>query len=103
VAHKTHDHLTKAMLPAEYQNHSHIFNQNLTACFPPSRAKNFTITLKLDAPDHLDCKVYPLNKKEMIVAQKKIQEGLEKGQLEEGPSPYQLPVFFITKKEGEDL
>jgi hypothetical protein len=61
------------------------------------------ITLKSDAPDHLDCKVYPLNKKKTIVAQKKIQEGLEKGQLEEGPSPYQSPVCFIVKKEGEDL
>jgi hypothetical protein len=103
AAHKTCDHLTQAMLPVEYQNYSCVFDQDLMAHFPPSRAENFTITLKPDAPDHLDCKVYPLNKKETIVAQRKIQEGLEKGQLEEGPSLYQSPVFFIVKKEGEDL
>jgi hypothetical protein len=83
AAHKTHDHLTEATLPVEYQNYSHVFNQDLTAHFPLSRAKNFTITLKPDTPDHLDCKVYPLNKKETIVAQRKIQEGLEKGQLKQ--------------------
>jgi hypothetical protein len=98
AVHKIHDHLTQDTLPAEYQNHACIFNQNLTAHFPPNRAKNFTIMLKLNAPDHLDCKVYPLNKRETEVACSKIQEGLK-----EGPSPFQSLVFFIAKKEGDNL
>jgi hypothetical protein len=49
ATHKTYDHLTKAMLPAEYQNHTCVFKQKLAAWFPPSRAKYFTITLKPDA------------------------------------------------------
>jgi hypothetical protein len=102
AVHKTHNHLTEAMLLTEYQKYAQVFDQKLMACFLPNRLENFTITLKPDAPDHLDCKVYPLNKKETIVTQAKIKEGLEKGQLKEGPLLYQSPVFFIAKKEGED-
>jgi hypothetical protein len=103
ATHKTCDHLTKDTLPVEYQNHAHIFNQMLAVHFLPNQAENFTITLKPDALDHLDCKIYPLNKRETEVTWSKIKEGLKKGQLKEGPSPYQSPIFFIAKKEGEDL
>jgi hypothetical protein len=39
----------------------------------------------------------------MKVLQIKIAEGLKKGQIKEGPSLFQSPVFFIVKEEGEDL
>jgi hypothetical protein len=64
AAEQLQEHLTEATLPPKYQQHVHVFDQNLTACFPPSWKENFAIQLKLDATDHLNCKVYPLNKKE---------------------------------------
>ena len=39
----------------------------------------------------------------MEVSQQKIKEGLDKGQLEEGPAEFESPVFFIAKKQEEDL
>jgi len=103
AAEKSCDHLTEAILPPEYQCHERVFDQNLAARSPPSRAEDFSIQLKPDAPDHLYCKVYPLNNRETGVLQCKIGEGLDKGQLEEGPAEFESPVFFIAKKEGEDL
>jgi hypothetical protein len=103
AAERTHDHLTEVTLPPGYRHHERVFDQNLAARFPPSRKENFSIQLKPDAPDHLYCKIYPLNKRETGVLQQKITEGLDKGQLEEGPTEFESPVFFIAKKEGEDL
>jgi hypothetical protein len=97
------EHLTEATLPPEYQQHVCVFDQNLAAHFPPLRKENFAIQLKPDAANHLNCKVYPLNKKETGVLQQKIEEGLDKGQLEEGPTEFESPIFFIEKKEGKDL
>jgi hypothetical protein len=39
----------------------------------------------------------------MEILQQKIKEGLNKGQLKEGLMEFESPVFFIAKKEGEDL
>jgi hypothetical protein len=103
AAEKSHDHLTEATLPPEYQRHKRIFDQNLAAHFPPLQEDNFSIQLKPDAPDHLYCKVYPLNRQETRVLQQKITEELDNGQLEEGPAEFESPVFLIEKKEGEDL
>ena len=48
-------------------------------------------------------KIYPLNKRETEILQWKIKEGLDKGQLKEGPTEFESPIFFIAKKEGKDL
>jgi hypothetical protein len=103
AAKQLQEHLTEATLLSEYQCHACVFDQNLATRFPPLRRENFTIQLKPDAADHLNCKVYPLNKKETGVLQQKIEEGLDKGQLEEGPTKFESLVFFIEKKEGKDL
>jgi hypothetical protein len=69
AAEKSRDHLTEVTLPPEYQRHKRVFDQNLAACSPPSQAEDFSIQLKPDAPDHLYCKVYPLNNQETGVLQ----------------------------------
>ena len=103
AAEKPRDHLTETTLPPEYKWHERVFDQNLAARFPPPRKENFSIQLKPDAPDHLYCKIYLLNKQETEVLRRKIKDGLDKGQLEEGPAEFESPVFFVVKKEGDDL
>jgi hypothetical protein len=51
-------------VPKEYKRHHRVFSEEESKRFPPSRPWDHAIELKLDAPDSIDCKIYPLNAKE---------------------------------------
>ena len=61
-----------------------------------------TIPLKTDAPDVINCKVYPLTQEERGLLEKFLAKELELGRIKEGPSPYTSPVYFINKKDLEE-
>ena len=61
------------------------------------------ITLLPDAPPVINCKVYPLNKKETDVLRKFLTEEEKKGYIKQGSSSYTAPVFFVGKKDSEEL
>ena len=61
------------------------------------------ITLKDDAPEQLNCKVYPLSRKELEVLRGSLNEDLAKGYIKHGTSSYVSPIFFIPKKDGGEL
>jgi len=61
------------------------------------------IKLLLNAPTSINCKVYPLNRKEMDILRKFLVEEEEKGYIKQGSSPYTAPVFFVGKKDSEEL
>ena len=90
-------------LPAKYQRHWKVFSEKLAQRFPPERGEDMKITLLPDAPPVINCKVYPLNKKEMDVLRKFLAEEEEKGYIKQGSSPYTAPVFFVGKKDSEEL
>ena len=62
-----------------------------------------TITLKEGAPEQLDCKTYPLSGKELQVLKKALDDDVKKGYIKHGTSSYVSPIFFIPKKDGEEL
>jgi hypothetical protein len=62
-----------------------------------------TITLKERSPDQLDCVTYPLMQKETKVLREAIGEDLKKGFIKHGTSSFVSPVFFIPKKDGDEL
>ena len=62
-----------------------------------------TIPLKEGASDQMDCKTYPLSQKELGILRKSLDEDLEKGYIKHGTSSYVSPIFFIPKKDGEEL
>ena len=62
-----------------------------------------TITLKEGAPEQLDCKTYPLSGKELQVLKKALDDDVKKGYIKHGTSSYISPIFFIPKKDGEEL
>ena len=51
-------------IPEEYHRHANIFDPVESKKLPPSRPWDHAITLKPDAPDTVDCKLYPLPPKD---------------------------------------
>ena len=49
----------KVELPKEYQEFSHLFNEEASYRFPPSRPWDHAIEFKKGTPDAIDCKIYP--------------------------------------------
>ena len=93
--------LTEQMVPEEYQRHVKVFSEKESLRFPPKREEDMTIPLKADAPDVINCKVYPLTREERGLLEKFLAKELELGRIKEGPSPYTSPVYFINKKDSE--
>ena len=89
------------MVPEEYQQHTKVFSEKESLCFPPKREEDITISLKADAPDVINCKVYPLMREEQGLLEKFLAKELKLGRIKEGSSPYTSPIYFINKKDSE--
>jgi hypothetical protein len=57
-------HLTLETILEEYRHHAKVFSEEEAKHFPPNCKENMTIKLKPNAPDMINCKVYPLTKDE---------------------------------------
>src|SRR5579863_8757070 len=91
--------MTARQVPEEYQRHWRVFDEECAKQFPPSRPENMEIKLTPGAPAELDCKIYPLNQRELETLHKYLAEELEKGFIVDGSSPYTSPTFYIPKKD----
>jgi gag-polyprotein putative aspartyl protease len=83
-----------------YQDYADIFSEEKAKHFPPTRANDHAIKLKLGAPDTIDCKVYPLTLVEREATRKWIEENKEKHYIKQSNSPWSTPWFFIKKKDS---
>jgi hypothetical protein len=61
------------------------------------------IDLLPGAPSSINCKTYPLNQKETGILKEFLEEEERKGYIRPGSSPYTAPVFFVGKKDSEEL
>ena len=61
------------------------------------------IDLLPGAPTSINCKVYPLNQKETKILKRFLKEEEEKGYITPGSSSYTAPVFFVGKKDSDEL
>ena len=86
-------------IPAEYQQHSHIFSEEAAWCFPESRIWDHTIELKPNAPSTIPGKVYQLIQDEQKVLLEFVTKQQAKGYIQPSKSPYAAPFFFIKKKD----
>jgi len=91
----------KVEVPAEYRQFAKVFSEQESKRFPPKRAWDHAIEFKQDAPDAVDCKVYPMNRIEDEAVQKFLHDELEKGYICESKSPYTSSFFFVRKKDGK--
>ena len=85
-------------VPEEYRRHTRIFDPVESKKLPPSRPWDHAITLKPDALDTLDCKLYPLLPKDNEALKKWLQEEEEKGYIR--PSISTIASFFLRKADG---
>ena len=90
-------------IPMEYQRHWKVFDSTVAEHFPPQREEDLKIELLPGAPTAINCKVYPLNTKETGILREFLQEEERKGYITQGSSPYMAPVFFIRKKNLDEL
>ena len=67
------------IVPPQYHQHVWVFSEEAAHCFPASREWDHTIDLKPDAPNTLNCKVYPLSPGEDDALQTFLLENLDKG------------------------
>jgi hypothetical protein len=97
------DKLSERDIPLQYNQHWKVFSEAEAERLPPTREEDMHITFKEDAPQQLDCKVYPLSKRETGVLCQALDEDLAKGYIRHGTSSYVSPIFFISKKDGQEL
>jgi hypothetical protein len=88
-------------LPPEYQRFASVFSEEESHRFPPTRTWDHAITLKNDAPEAINCKVYPMTRTEEEALDKFLDEQLAKGYIQPSISPYASSFFFIKKKDGK--
>jgi hypothetical protein len=91
----------KVSIPAEYCRHAKIFSEEEAQRFPPSRTWDHAIDLKPDAPDTINCKVYPLNQRYCLSLRKWLDKQLAKGYIQRSLSPIMSSFFFIKKKDNK--
>jgi len=61
LAIKAQQYTKKVEVPAEYQQFAKVFSEEDSKQYPPKRAWDHAIEFKKDAPEVIDCKVYPMN------------------------------------------
>ncbi len=101
LAIKAQQYTKKVEVPREYQQFAKLFSEEESKCYPPKQAWDHAIEFKKDAPEAVDCKVYPMNRIEDEAVQKFITNELEKGYIRESKSPYTSSFFFVKKKDGK--
>ena len=87
-------------VPKEYQRHAKIFDPVESKKLPPLRPWDHAISLKPDAPDTLDCKLYPLLPKDDDAPWKWLKEAEDKGYIRLSISPIASSFFFLRKADG---
>jgi hypothetical protein len=92
-----------ASLPVELQEHWQVFSEELAQRFLPSRNPDMTITFVKDTPSSINCKPYPKLPKEKEHKQKWIKQEVQLGRLIEKASQYNSPLYFIPKKDSDEL
>ena len=91
----------KVEIPPQYAKFKRLFSEEASHRFPPKRAWDHAIEFKPDAPDVIDCKVYPMTQTEDTALEEFIREQHAKGYIRPSKSPYASPFFFIKKRDGK--
>jgi hypothetical protein len=99
MADKPEERMTTTQIPIKYQTHWKVFDEEHAKRFPPSRTENMHINFIPNPPEELDCKIYPLNQRELETLHKYLAKELAKGFIEDSSSPYTSPTFYIPKKD----
>src|SRR6266568_1573189 len=89
----TFDPVKDTPIPEEYQRHQKVFSDEEAQRFPPEREEDFPIRLRPDAPQKINCKIYPLTPKEDESLKAYIEENQHPP-----PPPHSPPHLWLRKK-----
>ena len=78
-----------------------LFSEEASHQFPPKCPWDHAIEFKSDAPDIIDCKIYPMTQTDDMALEEFIKEQHTKGYIRPSKSPYASPFFFIKKRDGK--
>jgi len=92
---------TEATIPLHLQQFAKVFSDEEAQRFPPNRPWDHHIRLKLNAPDMINGKIFPLSAAELDIEKKYLEENLAKGYISECDGPYGHSTFYVKKKNGE--
>src|ERR1700749_3632978 len=90
-------------VPEAYHQFKDVFDKDSFDELPERRPWDHAIEL-IPGSKPVDCKVYPLSRKEQEELDKFLEENLSSGRIRDSKSPMASPFFFIEKKPapGED-
>jgi hypothetical protein len=91
---------TESTIPEEYKHHAKVFSEQEAMRFPPSREWDHKITLKPDAPETINAKMYTLPKPGREAIQNWVDNMLKKGFIQISDLPYGHATFTVPKKDG---
>ena len=79
LARQAEQYTKKIEVPEKYRQHAKVFSEEAAQRFPPKRPWDHAIELKPDAPDVINCKIYPLTQTEDQALVTFLDEQLKKG------------------------
>ena len=94
-------HMKKVEILPQYREFAKVFSEEESQRFLPKRPWDHMIEFKKDAPDAIDCKVYPMSQTEDQGLWDWLKEQLGKGYIRPSKSQYASSFFFIKKKDGK--
>jgi hypothetical protein len=89
------------IVPEEYRRHSKVFSEIESELLPEHKPYDHVIDLKLETPNLIRSKVYPMPVNEQEELDKFLEDNLRKGYIVLSKSLIASPVFFIKKKDGK--
>jgi hypothetical protein len=89
------------IVPSQYQKWKKVFSEEEAKRFPEHQPWDIEIDFIPEAPQILDCKIYPLTLTEQGKLDEYIKENLDKGYIRPSKSQYSSPFFFVGKKDGK--
>jgi gag-polyprotein putative aspartyl protease len=97
-AEKANKDKEKVEIPPQYRDFADVFSKEGAKRFPPSRPEDHAIKLKPEAPDVINCKVYPLTAVEKQATKEWIDEHEQKTTLKNPTPPGRRPGSSSKRK-----
>jgi hypothetical protein len=88
------------IVPEEYRQYAKVFSEVESERLPEHKSYDHAIDLKLETPETIRSKIYPMPMNEQEELDRFLEEHLRKGYIIPSKSPIASPVFFIKKKDG---
>lgn len=88
------------MIPLEYRQYAKVFSKVVSERLPEHKPYNHLIDLKLETPETIQSKIYPMPMNEQQELNWFLEDSLQKGYIVPSKLLIASPIFFIKKNDG---